>query len=750
MGFFDEASSSDDEGRTVAIAASAAIATGPRTKKDDKEQQQQDDEEDDPLDAYMKTLGSAEDGQPHQPGTPEDKHTASWNNIRYDDDDDENDDDALASFGDTSRSAGARKNSRLQEDEENRSSARLASAQAAFASAFHTAKNNNTTTTNNSNPLNHSYDTNQSTTTQRLDDNDTTASSAPILGNTVEAAATAAALPPFAKCFWEGSDTARGRKWRQDHAVILCPSSSSSSQTNSNNPTNTHSKRGIGMEAKHENETSRGTNNKAFQTMDPILDFSELRSVFGDPLLAELAKQNYTTPTLVQSQTLPVALSGWDALITAATGQGKTLAYLWPMIVHLRHQAPLQTEHNEHGPLGLVLVPTRELALQVQKQAKPMLLAASGTGTADNTNNNRKPPSLLTCRAVIGGQGKYLLRQELKKAGGVHLVVATPGRLLDVVSDRKGLSLHRVTMVVLDEADKMLQMGFETQVRLVLQQIRPDRQTLLLSATMGKRMEAVASEWLSSSSSKATPAIRISVGRTGEASQNVQQHVMVVPNEAAKDTFLMEMLPILSQVGRTVVFVATRENCERLASLVRATPAMATTAVLTLHGDKHQSDRTAAVRAFTKGDVTVLIATDVAGRGLDIPNICTVLSFDPAKNLDSHVHRVGRAGRLSKETSQQQIGSSYTLLTPKNADFALVLYNAFEREGREVSPELKQLALSSRRHTGHIDSRTKTNKAGLGFAAEVHGIDPSARDGTRNYGLPTDTFAPPAKRSRWS
>jgi ATP-dependent RNA helicase DDX42 len=553
----------------------------------------------------------------------------------------------------------------------------------------------------------------------------------------------AAALPeqskpstlPFKKCFWEGSDTAMGRNWRRDHQVVL--------STSLNGGRRSTAKTGIGL--RHSNSEEKTSTIAA--AMDPILQFEELEKVFGAGLMKEIRAQSFTKPTLVQSQTLPIAMKGNDALVTASTGQGKTLAYVWPMIVHVAHQTPLQIEPLETGPMALVLVPTRELALQVHKQAKPMLAAAA---TTLNGTHGRS----LTCRAVIGGQGKYLLRQELKKAG-VEVVVATPGRLLDVVSDRKGLSLQRVTFLVLDEADKMLQMGFEAQVRQILQQIRPDRQTLMLSATMGLRVEKVAQEWLSPDHT-----VRISVGRTGEASQNVEQHVMVLPTEEAKETFLLEMLPVLSQVGRTVVFVATREKCERLAILVREHAP--TTTVLTLHGDKHQADRTAAVRAFTKGEVKVLIATDVAARGLDIPNIQTVLSFDPAKNLDSHVHRVGRAGRLSKETNEQQLGSAYTLLTTKNADFAHILRGAFEREDRIVSPELLELSQRSRRRTNgsaaDTSSRTKVNKAGLGFvppsAVGEGNLSHPARTfvGTmmNGSGHSGDTAAPPAKRGRWS
>jgi ATP-dependent RNA helicase DDX42 len=511
------------------------------------------------------------------------------------------------------------------------------------------------------------------------------------------AAAAATAYAPFTKQFWTAENTAAGRAWRTTHKVTCSAA------------------------------------------VDPIVDFAQLQcrrnsnnesnndsnsDVFGAPLWHAIHAQLGTAaaPTLVQSQTLSVALTGRDALVTACTGQGKTLAFVWPAAVHVAGQRALQK--GETGPLAVILVPTRELALQVQKQAKPMLTAV-GKQT----------------KAVIGGQGRYILQQELKRSGGVDLVVATPGRLVDVLSNKaKGLSLQRVTMVILDEADKMLQMGFETQVRQILSQTRPDRQTMLFSATMGRRVEKVAAEWMQ------RDYVRVSVGRTGALSQNVEQHVMVVPNEDAKRTFLMEMLPTFKNVGRTLVFCATRVGCEALVTLVREQ--LPQLKADSLHGDKHQSDRNAALRAFRKGEIFVLFATDVAARGLDVPQVATVLNFNAAKDYDAHVHRCGRAGRL--KNNEQQTGSAYTLLTPKNADFAHVLQSAFEREGRPVAPELIELAQKSRRRggTGVASGGKGGGKVGLEFGKASTPVDNVASRGSY-YGPPSGD-APPPKRSRWS
>lgn len=443
--------------------------------------------------------------------------------------------------------------------------------------------------------------------------------------------------------------------------------------------------------------------------LDPIWDFAELRDVFPDAVMEWIVKNGFTKPTLVQSQTLGVALSGKDAIITASTGSGKTLSYLWPLMTHL--------VENSSFSRALVLVPTRELALQVEKVAK---------------NLSQKLP--FSTLAITGGNmGRYQLSQALIK-NKPHLIVATPGRLLDVLSaqqkSKQDWLLKEITFLVLDEADKMLQLGFAPQVSQILNSLRPDRQSLLTSATLGQRLERHCHEWMNSPT-------RISVGRTGRSSQHVDQHVLCLPNREAKETFVQEMLPTFCDVGRTLVFCATRDGCEALGQKLHTIVPL-----MTLHGDKHPSDRKAALKAFTKGQVKLLVATDVAGRGLDIPRVSTVINFDPAKNWDTHVHRVGRAGRLS--TEEQQSGSAYTLLLPSNADFAHVLVQAYTREKREISNDLRVLASQSRQQTGDGSAFSRkahqNNRSGLGFQDNIdyHGSVPG------HYGPPQ------RKKSRWS
>jgi ATP-dependent RNA helicase DDX42 len=240
----------------------------------------------------------------------------------------------------------------------------------------------------------------------------------------------------FTRVFYKYCDTAAGQEWRRQHHVTCNP-----------------------------------------QSFDPVTSFDEISDILQGPLRQVISKSNYVTPTPVQAQTLAVALSGRDAIVTASTGSGKTLAYVWPMCVHICHQRHLD---KGEGPIAVVLVPTRELCLQVHKQCQIMIGALKGKAVA-----------------ITGGTNRYQLVQEFAKNGS-EIVVATPGRFLDILSIKKnGITLKRVTMVVLDECDRMLDMGFEKQVTQLLKNVRPDRQSLLLSATLGRKVERVARQWLS-------------------------------------------------------------------------------------------------------------------------------------------------------------------------------------------------------------------------------------------------------------
>jgi len=266
----------------------------------------------------------------------------------------------------------------------------------------------------------------------------------------------------FRRTFHISTNTHQGQSWRTEHNVVCTPPIYDPIL-------------GFGdlvppPPCEHDANSSSSSNNDGTVTTT-----TTTTPVFPEELTRTIVKCGYDSPTIVQSQTLSVALSGRDALITAATGSGKTLAYIWPMVVHIYDQRYI--ESGVDGPIGLVLTPTRELAKQVYQHAKKFIECIGGKAIE-----------------VSGGhRGTYELIKRLKL--GCEIIVGSPGRVIDIVR-KKGTNLRRVTFLVLDEADRMLDMGFEKQVHSILENIRPDRQTLLLSATFGKRVEKVARSWL--------------------------------------------------------------------------------------------------------------------------------------------------------------------------------------------------------------------------------------------------------------
>jgi ATP-dependent RNA helicase DDX42 len=392
-----------------------------------------------------------------------------------------------------------------------------------------------------------------------------------------------------------------------------------------------------------------------FDVPKPIKLFEDCG--FAAPLMSVISKQGYEKPTPIQCQALPIVLSGRDIIGIAKTGSGKTAAFVLPMIVHIMDQPELA---KEEGPIGVICAPTRELAHQIYLEAKKF-----------------SKPYNIKVSAVYGGASKHEQFKELK--AGCEIVVATPGRLIDLLK-MKALKMLRATYFVLDEADRMFDLGFEPQIRSIVGQIRPDRQTLLFSATMPYKVERLAREIL-------TDPIRVTVGEVGMANEDIKQLVHVIPSDAEKMPWLLENLPQLIDEGDVLVFASKKATVDDIETQLGQKGFR----IAALHGDKDQASRTETLKNFKAGTYHVLVATDVAARGLDIKSIKSVVNFDIARDMDTHVHRVGRTGRAGDKD-----GTAYTLITQKEARFAGELVSSLVAAGQDVSTDLMNLAMKVR------------------------------------------------------
>lgn len=423
----------------------------------------------------------------------------------------------------------------------------------------------------------------------------------------------------------------------------------------------------------------------------PVTSFGHFG--FDEALIKAIRKAEYTQPTPIQSQAIPAALGGRDIIGIAKTGSGKTAAFVWPMLVHIMDQRELKVGD---GPIGLILAPTRELSLQIYNEAKKF-------GKVYNIN-------VVCC---YGGGSKWEQSKALEQ--GAEIVVATPGRMIDMVK-MKATNLRRVTFLVLDEADRMFNMGFEPQVRSICNHVRPDRQTLLFSATFKKRIEKLARDVL-------TDPVRIIQGDLGEANQDITQQVFVFNNPQQKwNWLLLRLVGFLSQ-GSVLIFVTKKLDAETVASNLMVKEFNC----LLLHGDMDQADRNKVITAFKKKDCDILVATDVAARGLDIPHIRTVINYDIARDIDTHTHRIGRTGRAGEK------GNAFTLVSEKDKEFAGHLVRNLEGADQEVPQDLMDLAMKS---SWFRNSRFKNSKGkkmnvggtGLGYR-ERSGFGSAPSDG---------------------
>ena len=323
-------------------------------------------------------------------------------------------------------------------------------------------------------------------------------------------------------------------------------------------------------------------------------------------LMARLNANKFETPTPVQAAAIPPALEGRDVLATAQTGTGKTLSFLIPVIEQLQ-------KAETRGAQALILLPTRELAMQVEKAFRAI----------------RTSPSQ-TVALVVGGLSEGSQLEAIRR--GARLIVATPGRLEDFLK-RKLVRLDGVKILVLDEVDRMLDMGFQPAIARIAGMLPETRQTLCYSATLEGAVKEVARKYLNNPT-------RIEIGSVLKPAENVELRTFEVDPDKKQE--LLEHL-LTAEEGSFLVFVRTKHGADRVARRLAKGGFSATQ----IHGDRTQAQRNQALRSFSEGHHRVLVATDVAARGIDVANVAHVINFDMPKVAEDFVHRVGRTGRAS-------------------------------------------------------------------------------------------------------
>uniref|UniRef100_A0A8D3BID6 RNA helicase n=1 Tax=Scophthalmus maximus TaxID=52904 RepID=A0A8D3BID6_SCOMX len=377
----------------------------------------------------------------------------------------------------------------------------------------------------------------------------------------------------------------------------------------------------------------------------PIVEFQHCG--FPATLGGNLKKAGYEAPTPVQMQMVPVGLSGRDVIASADTGSGKTVAFLLPVVVRA-----LEVQQCS-PPSALILTPTRELAIQIERQVKELVLCLPNMRTALLVGGMPLPPQL------------HRLKTSIK------IVIATPGRLLEILR-QKAVTLDKVKVVVVDEVDTMLKMGFQQQVLEVLEQVPEDHQTLLASATIPTGTEELAARLV-------RDPVRITIGEKNQPCANIRQILLWV-EEPSKKKKLFEILNDSKLYHPpVVVFVDCKLGADLLCEAVTKVTGLNTVAI---HSDKSQLERNRILRGLLDGDFEVVISTGVLGRGLDLVNVRLVVNFDMPNTMDEYVHQVGRAGRLGHR------GTAITFLNNNNKRLFLEVVNRVKPTGSILPPQL--------------------------------------------------------------
>ncbi|XP_028413978.1 ATP-dependent RNA helicase DDX3X-like [Dendronephthya gigantea] len=454
---------------------------------------------------------------------------------------------------------------------------------------------------------------------------------------------------------------------------------------------------------KYEDIPVEATGDKCPAHIDNFGDCADL----GEVITHNIGLCHYSKPTPVQKHAIPIIKNSRDLMACAQTGSGKTAAFLIPILSRIFEEGPPAPPDMKHlgrrkqFPIGLILAPTRELAIQILDEAKKFAY------------RSHVRPSVVYGGADVGQQMRDLDR-------GCHLLVATPGRLVDML-DRGKIGLDVCKFLVLDEADRMLDMGFEPQIRRIVEQdTMPktgDRQTLMFSATFPKEIQILARDFLSNY-------IFLAVGRVGSTSENITQKIVWV-DDVDKRSFLLDLLNASGPESLTLVFVETKKGADALEDFLYREKYPATS----IHGDRSQREREDSLHSFRSGRTPILVATAVAARGLDIPHVKHVINFDMPSDIEEYVHRIGRTGRVGNT------GLATSFFNDRNRNISKVLVQILTEAKQEVPTWLESIAgeyhsggsrNKNYRRTGNSafgsrDYRQQANRGGGGGGGYMQG-----------------------------
>jgi len=437
----------------------------------------------------------------------------------------------------------------------------------------------------------------------------------------------------------------------------------------------------------------------------PPREFEQFEDAqLGDILTRNINLAGYKVPTPIQKNALPIVMAGRDLMACAQTGSGKTAAFLFPTLARLcedypdgRPEPPQESyggrRRRKAYPIALIMSPTRELAQQIHFEARKFCY--------------RSP---FRCCVAYGGADIGSQLRELEK--GCDIIVATPGRLNDML-ERGRVSLSEIRFFVMDEADRMLDMGFEPQIRHIVEnEDMPhgaERQTLMFSATFPREIQQLAADFLQDY-------IFLQVGRVGSATESIDQRVIRV-DERDKKEALLDLLDAIP--GLTLIFVETKRNCDYIEDFLydKGYPAVA------IHGDRNQREREAALQLFRTEERPILVATDVAARGLDIDNVLHVINYDLPHDINDYVHRIGRTGRAG------HAGVATAMINEKNSNIMKDLVEILHEAGQEVPDWLTSMS----RHAGRGKGRSQTRDYRNGGGRRTGG---GGGGGSSRYGAP--------------